>query len=166
MSYEEKFRQKVKESIINTDYPPSYGDKNWNFCILNCYAYALNVNISDPKRCMWVPGVISGKRTDLRFTENTYEWTLCDLDYLGFTYREDDGSPLNPGEYRIAFYYMYNFFVFPIGFHFIRQDSNGEWSEKPSWKDKVHKMNCFGNIPPDLEESNLFLEKVLVIAKK
>ena len=87
-----------------------------------------------------------------------------DLDFLGFSYRENDHS-LKQGEYRIAVYVTPSIcYDMPIGFHFSRQDKDGYWSEKQNWKDKPQKLDYCGENQPEIPLQTSF-KKILIIKK-
>lgn len=165
MSYYLRKVKVVRKILESNTYPPKYEPKKWEWCKANCYAYALDIPVSDSKQTIWIPGCISDEREEPVIFTGITERLKNDLKYLGISYREDDGN-LKEGEWRIAIYYRPTPHDWPIGFHMSRQDNDGIWSEKPSWKAKVQKIGEKSDKPCNLSQHNLYLEKVLVLARK
>ena len=131
----------------------------------NCYAYALNLPIIDKEEVLFVPSVISNRDDIIEpwSDQELVEGVLRDLDFLGISHRFDDRkTTCKDGEYRIAIYSAPSFHDWPLGFHFVRQDSNGEWSEKKSWDGIVQKIGTKGNIPPTYD-NGISLAKVIIV---
>lgn len=158
--------KKIKEIVKNNQYPPKFNPKKWNFKKANCYAYALDLCLNDRKKQIFFPGCISDKNIDKTI------WSLNDLvkrfkndlDFLGISYRENDEILLN-GEYRIAITYLPTYHDWPVNYHFLRQDCDGIWSEKRSWKAKVKKIDNKISSVPDLSKAQPILHKVLILSK-
>ena len=90
-----------------------------------------------------------------------------DLEFLGISFREDKHEThLKPGEWRIAIYYRPTPHDWPIGFHLSRQDIDGIWSEKLSWKGKIQRIGEKSDKPHDLSKYDLYLESTLILSKK
>ena len=167
MSYFSKKTKLIRKELKRGRKTPKFEPEKWEgMYTTNCYAYALDLPISDPKTLVFIPGNIGNESSE---RENRNIWTSTDLvegvkrdlDFLGISYREDDIS-LKKGEYRIAIYVIPTVCSLPIGFHFVRQDETGEWSHKPSWKSEVKNLGKAGNGPPDLSYGQAWLESVLI----
>ena len=169
MLYHTKKVEKIRQIVENNKYPPTYDEKRWKHCKVNCYTYALDIPVSDRKKLIWIPGCISNEQEERHIFSSIelMKRIKKDLDFLNFSYRENDAKfPLLSGEWRIAVYYRSYFHDWPISFHISRQDADEIWSEKPSWKGKVTKIGKKSDKPCDISKHELHLEKVLVISKK
>ncbi len=165
-SYYVRKIEEIKKVLKNNKYPCHFDKIKFRGKKLNCYAYALDINVSDSKELLWLPGCISDENLDKNIwsTPDLIERLKKDLDFLGISYR-DNSNNLLEGEWRIAIYYEPATYDFPIGFHISRQDIDGIWSEKPSWEGKIKKIGDKSNIPPNLEKSHLYLKNVLILSK-
>ncbi len=67
--------------------------------------------------------------------------------------------------WRIAIYYIPAVHDCSIEFHIARQDEDGCWSEKPSWKAKISRFAEKTDTPPDLSKYGLKLENILILSK-
>lgn len=167
MSYYSKKVQKIREILKSNTYPTKYMPKKWKWLKVNCYSYALDIPVNDPKKRIWIPGCISDENEEPYIFNEITERLKKDLDFLGISYREDNGeASLYNGEWRIAIYYRPTPHDWPIGFHISRQDEDRIWSEKPSWKRDVQRIGEKSDKPYDLSEHNLHLETVLILSKK
>ena len=160
---------KIQKTIDNNEYPPKYDQKRWKrknkFC--NCYSYVLDVPIRDILRKIWAyPGIFHCEHECYVFSsEQLIKNVKDDLKALNFSYREEDGY-LYEGEWRIAIYYIPAIsHRMPIGFHFVRQDEDGRWSEKAGWGMKVRIIKEKSNTPPDLSKYRGYHCKTLVVKK-
>ena len=168
MPYYERMTTKIKNVIKTNVYPPKFNKKRWKGVKhTNCYAYALDLPVRDTKMRIFIPGCISSPYVKSAiFNPNELITRLKkDLDFLGLAYRKDNGK-LKEGEWRIAFYYFPTLYDLPIDFHFVRQDEDGYWSEKNSWKAMVSNENEKSDSPPDLSEYDLKFMGVLILSKK
>lgn len=166
MSYYSKKVKKIREVLKENSYPTEYAPKKWKGCKSNCYAYALDIPVSDKKQLIWIPGCISNEKEQPHIFGEIAERLKRDLEFLGISFREDDGQTiLNKGEWRIAIYYRPTPHDWPIGFHISRQDKDGKWSEKTSWEGKVQRVDEESKKPHDLSKHNLYLEKILILSK-
>ena len=168
MPYYERMTAKIKNVIKTNVYPPKFNKKRWRLIKqVNCYAYALDLPVRDRKMEIFIPGCISNPDViPAIFNSNELITRLKkDLDFLGLSYREDNGK-LKKGEWRIAFYYFPSFLDMPIGFHFVRQDEDGCWSQKKNWKANISKEKEKSDSPPDLSEYDGKLRGVLILSKK
>ena len=166
--YEEYHSRKIKQildAIKGFSDPPIYNRKKWRGKRLNCYAYALDLDINDPKKSIWTPGQIASKNPKHQVYTNVTAQVKKDLDALGISYRENS-KVLNPGEWRIAIYYKPSFHDWPIGFHFARQDADGLWSEKIDWSRRA-KLNRYVAVDeaPNFRDYGLRLESILILSK-
>lgn len=137
MTQYEEFINQVKELVSKQPIPPHYNLDEWTGKSFNCYAYAMRI-------CMDLfaydinPGFISrGKSNDYRCTEEyTLKYFKEDCKALGLQLLPTDlEEEINENEYKIAVY------VKPgMDFHFARQDSNGEWSEKNGWRKPIEVL--------------------------
>lgn len=167
MSYYSKKVKEIKEQVDKNTYPPKFKKEKNFLCHRNCYAYVLNTTVSDAREEIFFPGCISNEREkkDIFSSYELKERLRKDLQFLGFTYRSDDGK-LSDGEYRIAVYVIPTYHDMPIGFHISRQDETGEWSEKPSWKAGIRKIGKKADTPPDISKEGPRLVEVLILKKK
>lgn len=159
MSYYTDKIECIRKELENKSSVPTYEPQKWKALFgkpiyTNCYAYALDLIIPDPKEEIFIPGCISDSSTEKVLWTYVTGHVKKDLDFLGIQYREDDSSALKPGEYRIALYYIPTFHDMPLPFHMARQDENGEWSEKIGWKGKVQKIGLNGDNPPVYPDTN------------
>lgn len=135
MTYED-FINRAKEVINNQSIPPLYNPDDYNDLFLNCYAYALQLCM-DCKDRLISPGFMSKQitsRYDIPYTkEYIIESFIKDCELLNLQVLPSTISePIRADEYKIAVYIIKNF-----SFHFARLDSNGKWSEKPGWQNKI-----------------------------
>ena len=157
MNYYSTKIEYIRKELENKKSVPVYEPKKWKTFFgtsvnTNCYAYVLDLIIPDHKKEIFIPGCISDSNAEKNLWSNVTGHVKKDLDFLGITYREDDSSALQPDEYRIALYYIPTFHDLPIGFHMVRQDENGDWSEKTGWKGSVQKIGVHGDKPPIYSE--------------
>lgn len=175
MNYYTKKIECIRKELENKSSVPTYEPQKWKALLgkpiyTNCYAYALDLIIPDPKQEIFIPGCIGDYSSEKVLWSDVTGNVKKDLDFLGIQYREDDSSPLQPNEYRIALYYIPRLHDMPLPFHMARQDKNGEWSEKTGWKGIVQKIGAKGNNPPGYydEHKGIFvphLDSVLVIKR-
>ena len=165
LKYYAKKLKEIRENLETNTFPPFYDLYKWKGKKLNCYAYALDINVSDFWKKIWFPGQICNPSYDYALMSDVSGHVKKDLDFLGISYRENS-ERLNPGEWRIAIYDAPTPHDYPIEFHISRQDNNGIWSEKPSWKSKIENFAIPSNTPPDLSAYNLHLEEVLILSKQ
>lgn len=132
----EQFINRVKEAIHNQPISPNYNPDEWEGISFNCYAYALRacMHFDFFGYCI-APGFISkGKKNDYRATkEHTLQYFKEDCEVLGLQViptelKEKTGA----NEYKIAVYLEEGY-----DYHFVRQDSNGHWSEKDGWNKPI-----------------------------
>lgn len=166
MSYYSGLIQEIKRQVIVNNYPPVFEERIFSFTTRNCYAYALDLNVNDPKRRVFYPGCISSEKEELDIYNESdlLERLKKDLTFLGFSFRSNDKN-LKENEYRIAIYAFPSIYDMPIGFHIARQDKDGYWSEKPNWNLKPRKLNYCGIEPPELINAEPFKKDVLIIKK-
>ena len=161
-NYYEKKIQEIRKVLNKTVYPPVFEPDFWENCQVNCYAYALNINVEDNKKMIWYPGCISDKNNKQEIKSSITIPLQKDLDFIGLKYRINEWT-LKPDEYRIAIYRFLS--ENKIGFHIVRQDKDGKWSEKRSWNSPI-SIHSINNSPPDLSLYGYSLENVLIISKK
>lgn len=159
--------EKVRKAQLTNLYPPMFDEERWkksNGC--NCYSYALDIPVKGRIKQIWIPGLLSDPKFDGRIwsAEELISNVKADLFNLGFSYREND-TILNDGEWRIAIYYIPTYHDMPIGFHFVRQDEDGSWSQKRFWNSRVEIIKEKDIVPPDLSEDRVMLCKTLIIGK-
>ena len=166
MSYYERIVQQIKNKVSANSYPPVFERKFLDFSVRNCYAYALDLDVSDPEKKVFVPGCISSENEQPHIFSglDLAERLKKDLTFLGFTFRPNEQN-LQEGEYRIAIYGLPTFHDMPIGFHFSRQDEDGYWSEKRSWKAKPEKLDYSDFEAPKLVGVTPFKAEVLIIKR-
>lgn len=161
--------KRIKKAVENNTYPPAFSAKEWRNVKANCYSYVLDIPISDFfGKKIWIPGVMSGFNTEELIWSSLHliDCVKSDLDFLGFNYRKDDGTALKETEYRIAMYILPSLHDCPHDFHFVRQDSDGEWSERNGYQNVPRKFEEVTDTPPDLEMYGPRLCEVFVISKK
>ena len=136
----DKFIKKVKRKVRRQKFPAIYNPKSWNGKYYNCYLYALRAR-TNVKNMEWyvVPGFISNGRVNyLMTTENLVKHFMEDLSELGLkAVKTSARSRPRPNSYKIAIYVN----EVKKDFHFARQDSNGQWSEKMGWKNGIHLLD-------------------------
>ena len=123
--------------VSNQPIPPKFDPGEWSLIQFNCYAYAMRINMSFSEFDDFeiLPGFISRDRVNIIYnsTDEILQYFKEDCEALGLnaipTKMEDK---LNSNEYKVAIYTNESF-----GVHFIRQDSNGKWSEKVGWCGKI-----------------------------
>ena len=105
MSYYSDLIEQIKDEVKKNTYPPVFEKKIFDFSVRNCYAYALNLNVSDRMQRVLYPGCISSEneKTDIYSEKMLLERLEKDLEFLGFTFRPNDKN-LEESEYRIAIY--------------------------------------------------------------
>ncbi|MBR3132967.1 MAG: hypothetical protein IKG42_02660 [Clostridia bacterium] len=166
MSYYADLVQQIKDKVAKNSYPPVFTKKNFNFSKRNCYAYALDLNVHDPKKRVLYPGCISSEKEDIDIysVSGLLKRLQKDLKFLGFTFRPNN-KKLEENEYRIAIYAFPSLHDTPIDFHFARQDKDGYWSEKPSWNSMPRKLDYCGIDSPKLVGEKPCYKQVLIIKK-
>lgn len=165
MSYYERKIRKVINVVESTrGFKPGFNPRKWKGKKLNCYAYALNIPITDERKEIFFPGCICDKNAskDMWTGNDIIEGIKKDLDFLKISYREDDGN-IEKNEWKIAIYFVPSFHDMPIDFHVARLDDDGYWSEKTSWKGKVRRIGKKGNKAPDLSKYGPQLMKTLIL---
>lgn len=166
MSYHAMIVQQIKDKVSSNSYPPEFKRKFLDFSVRNCYAYALDLDVSDTKKEVFFPGCISSEdeKPDIFSGLDLLERLKKDLKFLGFTFRPNE-KKLEEGEYRIAIYGLPTYYDMPIGFHISRQDKDGYWSEKRNWKSKPEKLDCSDFEAPKLVGVIPFRTEVLIIKR-
>lgn len=163
MSYYSKKLENIREVLQTNTYPSKFNKKRWKYIKANSYAYALDLPINDRKKSIFIPGCICDENVEKEVMADVTGKVKKDLDFLGISYRGDNGVLYN-GEWRIAIYFTATLHDCPIEFHFVRQDEDGAWSEKTSWKGKIRRF-AKKDTPPDLSKYGLRLEKILILSK-
>lgn len=154
----------LKENISKVNYPPNYrddhdfyqyaNDTNFGFGsgkrVFNCYAYALQFNV-DLYRSIYYknlmrdfirycPGFLTDDVPDFYCEENLVKLFFSDLDVLGIKFSdcnlEDD---VTSDSYKVII--MLEKKLIYKDFHFIRQNSDGSWSEKEGYYGNVKIVN-------------------------
>lgn len=144
MDYYNKKIAEIKQKLQTKTKVPVFNPDNWVInsspLYTNCYAYCLDLDVEDPETTIFIPGSISNKNASKNIlTISTLIKNLKnDLEFLGISYRDNKGL-LNSGEYRIGIFTGYIYPDHPISFHFVRQDSDGKWSEKFGWNGPVFR---------------------------
>lgn len=133
----ERVINQVKEVVGNQPIPPHYNPKEWKGKKFNCYAYAMRMCMNLDGYAI-IPGFISrGNTNDYRDTkEYTLDYFKEDCEALGLKlFPTNLEEKINENEYKIAVYVKSGW-----DFHFARQDSNGEWSEKNGWRGPIQVL--------------------------
>lgn len=146
----EEFVKQLKKSISMELIPPHY-----SVCepyMINCYLYALRAHID----CLDYGGLVAPGIFSREVTLDEYKFTK---EYILRNFKEDCSvlnlqvfpttvdEKINSEEYKIAIYYVEKTCDNNHGsFHFVRQNSNGNWSEKWGWFDDEIKILEEGDI--------------------
>lgn len=131
MTHNEKFINQVKEVVDSQPIPPHYNPDEWKENWFNCYAYAMRMLVDFWEynyNNMIRPGIISGciKEPYQFEKENILQCFKKDCKALGLKVLPTNlEEQISENEYKIAVYVWEG-----RDYHFARQDSNGEWSEK------------------------------------
>ncbi len=163
-AYWEKIDEMRKEIKSNV-YPPDLHDKIWketDYAKANCYAYALNVEntyYDSAESLKSIPfhfGIIgAGLRRNVNFKNakrivypknhvNMFLYLQYDLHMLGLSIRESSyEEPLQSKEAKILLGLSRN----RKAFHFVRQDSDQNWSHKQGWFHSP-EFFCYGDENP------------------
>lgn len=134
----QEFINQVKDVVSNADIPPHYDPDEWKGKSFNCYAYALRICLDLGRWSTRIrPGFVS--RGEKNHYENTEECLLKhfqeDCEALGLELSQTSiDESIGDNEYKIAVYIAYD------DFHFVRQDSNGQWSQKRGWYRAIHTL--------------------------
>lgn len=167
LSYYSRKIQLVKKKVRTIKYPLVYEPKKWRFIHAGGYAYALDLDINDPKERILFPGYISNSILSHHrksvFNENELLRRIKqDLKFLDIYYRQND-SVIWDDEYRIAIYYKYSYSINLFEYRILRQDEDLSWSEKLSWKGNVRQIKERGCEPPDLFDEGFNLLEVMIL---
>ena len=134
------FMRHLKTTIKRQPIPPKFNPKDWKEKRFNCYAYAMRACMdfrNIPDNMFPRPGFISkGELSDHYSLTSKYilKYFKKDCKALGLrALRTTLTEKLSENEYKIAVYCSEC-----DDFHFIRQDSNGKWSEKDGWNKPIN----------------------------
>lgn len=137
-------KRELKKCISKNNYPPQYSPQKWNNKKFNCYLYALDLcmdfqpYLDDGRIVPGIPGFLSrAENNDYReIKEKTLQYFIEDCEILNLNISETTlDEKINKNEYKIAVYVEeYD------DFHFVRQDSNGKWSEKAGWGGDIRQV--------------------------
>lgn len=165
MSYYSKKINAIKEYLDKNIYPPVYDKDKWkSIYYTNCYAYSLDIPVSDIRKQIWLPGCLKEENKyykPIYSSRDLLERVYADLEFLGFSYR-DDTPEINSDEYRIEIYCFRECYGYPLTFHFTRQDANGVWTQKLGWNKKIYEMD---RELESMERYNNIKVKTLVLKK-
>ena len=160
---------KVNKNIINKiRHNIIVKDKKWNnINDTNCYAYALNLDLSckeiNDDRCFYNVGYISSCYKRILEKEELINALINDMKKLGISIKEVDFNYiLEENEWKIALFKT-DVYVDDKGrkstdFHFIRKNYDGYWSHKVGWKDRPEKLENRKDILIAPERLNLMIE--------
>lgn len=131
--------KKAKEVVKIQRLPPKYSPNEGGIGEYNCYAYALLLSSINWEGHEITPGFMSGPinlDNDIYWDHITgsgiIQYVKEDLEKLGRKMEEDSfDKKMEDGTYKIAIYVNEN------GFHLIRQNQDGSWSEKCGWAGRV-----------------------------
>lgn len=135
-------RKRIEKILKTTNYPPKYNPDKWRKKKFNCYMYALDICMNFSKyrpTCRIAPGFLSrGEKNDYNDTrEETIQYLIEDCKVLNLNIAETTmEEKIKENEYKIAVYVKKY-----CDYHFIRQDSNGNWSEKDGWSGDIRIVN-------------------------
>lgn len=131
--------KEIESCVKKTHFPPKYNKRKWKSKNFNCYMYALNACMDFRKYynegCHIAPGFLSrGIENDFENTEEKIlQYFIEDCKVLNLNIAETLlEEKIAKNEYKIAVYVWED-----IDYHFVRQDSNGNWSEKQGWSGKI-----------------------------
>ena len=139
MYYTKEFTDCVRKLIHSQPFPPIYNPEEWssNPKDFNCYAYALQVNNISLEKLD--PGFTIGltmKKREIT-AESVLRNFFIDCENLNLSVSETTvDEEIDEKSYKIAIYVINGF-----TFHFIRQDSNGGWSQKGGWLNPITIVN-------------------------
>jgi len=141
-THQEIIRQ-IKKAIDNQSIPPHYNPSEWTGKNFNCYAYALRAcfdfNEKIKKKGVFPrPSFISSVQRDVfKITKkHTLEYLKKDCEALGLQlFPAELDEQIDDNEYKIAVYVKTGY-----DYHFARQDSDGNWSEKNGWDDGIEVL--------------------------
>lgn len=137
-----KLKKKIEKCIDKTSFPPKYEPKKWEKKSYNCYLYALDACADFRKEYSkyWIaPGFLSrGKKNDYRDTKKkVLQYFIEDCKILKLNVSKTSlEEKIAEDEYKIAVYVWKD-----EDYHFVRQDSNGNWSEKQGWGGEIETVN-------------------------
>lgn len=152
MSYYSDKITEIKQKLQAKTSVPVYNPNKWKIndtpIFTNCYAYCLDLDVADPSTSIFIPGSISDEHASksILSLDTLMSNIRNDLQFLGISYRNNKGL-LRSGEYRIGIYFRSFYTNQPISVHFVRQDSDGKWSEKFGWSGPVFRE--YDTITPD-----------------
>ena len=132
----EEFINQVKKTIQEQPIPPMYNPDEWKDKNFNCYLYALRACMNfDYFGYKIAPGFIFKEIESKPKFDKEYvlRYLKKDCEILGLNILPSKiDEPIGENEYKIAVY------VFERrDYHFARQDSNGNWSEKDGWNKEI-----------------------------
>lgn len=136
-----KLKEKIERCIEETVFPPKYDPKKWEKKMFNCYLYALDACTDfreEYYECLFVPGFLSrGEKNDYRHTkEKVLKYFIEDCKILKLNVSKTSlKEKTAEDEYKIAVYVWKD-----EDYHFVRQDSNGNWSEKQGWNGEIETV--------------------------
>lgn len=118
----------AQQQQLPPEFRPDEGKKSYG----NCYAYALILLTLDWTEMLTLPGFMSDSvdfESDDYWNDitskNIISYVKRDVEMLGWNFTEDSfNNNIEKGMYRIAIYTNNK------GFHFMRQNKDGSWSEK------------------------------------
>ena len=137
MDFTKEFINRARNAIHNQSIPPVYNPVEWDGKKFNCYAYALQMNMNINSMKLGI-GFTTGVQAESKcYTADfVLEQFLIDCKNLKLNCTQiqiDD--KIGCEEYKIALYVWEGW-----SYHFKRQDSDGNWSEKRGWHDTISRV--------------------------
>lgn len=159
--YFELYKEYIKLLILISSNNPSFNDDVKKYINGNCYSYALDIfNPEGISNVILQLGLNVGylsRNLVYNGTKEKYLYGLAkDFEELNIdSYEISSDLPNEHGGYKIAFYLSFN------DFHFLRQNSDGSWSHKVGYLNRLDKFDTL----PNIVNGNYELIKVLEIVK-
>ena len=152
-------------TMLSTNSPTFEGDL-YNYNRTNCYCYALGIKFP------WLFNKLYKEKTKTEFPhnvgfisgnefndnpQNILEYLFEDLEELKIKFYESKpNASIKHNGYKIALFISHDY----EDFHFIRENTNGLWSEKAGYSDIIKIVE-----PPRNNQDNYELIKVLELVK-
>lgn len=132
----------------------------------NCYTYALDLYGSHsifPSPAIYV-GFLSGYKGDILSGKELLERFYADCDTLGIkAYDSSIRSENVHGGYKLAIYFGKHTEYGDLDFHFLRENSDGSWSERAGYDGKVKLYEGEPKLKLDREFSYEMIKVVEIV---
>ena len=159
--YYELYKEYIKLLLLVSSNNPSFNDDAKRYVNGNCYSYALDIfNPEGISNVIMQLGLNIGylsKNLVFKGTPEKYLYGLAkDFEELNIdSYETSVDLPNCHNGYKIAFYLSFN------DFHFLRQNSDGSWSHKVGYLNRIDKLDTL----PKTVNGNYELIRTLEIVK-